>query len=526
MTLVPPEWVLRSARRYCGDPAWRTAAAFADGGAAAPAVHRSQVSRWENGSTPPSYDLVRRYEAVCGYRDGQLVTALDVMARAERPVSATSFLHRPMPADPVATAVAGLETAVSQEAMTGGDWDRLTALLGDLPVVVLLPDQWRTLLRRGMREMSISVGLPYLQRLESMARLAGHPSAAKYVVRLVEEVLTDPASQIYSEVTALLQFSDDPAAMSVLLRAAQDPVNTDALWSAMFAAAAKLRRKQVDPEAAVEIAQVALRCCRDQSLPYRTRRSAADVLVALTPDARRRIAAGLVQEENDLAIASIVTGDGPLPAERLSGLRSRVARHVEKRLGTSLEEEPHLLHLLDFITVETNDERRADALEMLMLLPLGAAVGAAYVEELHRALRRNDEAVVHEAMSVLSFLPPSDQAPMLLDLATRTPSANGGAEHVAAEAAFVLGNCRDLDDHETEEVVRRVGDAVRAVLTGPDQPPPERLLRGWAYALGMHGARDRMPAATGAGPALEAWEAARQWWLDLPDYLVRAATER
>lgn len=525
VSLVEATWLLSSARCYAEDPRVRSAAAFARGGGAAAPVHRSQVSRWEAGEVAPSYAMVQRYERVCNLPEGQLCTAVDLVNRDECHIAPVPALQRPPSPDPVAEAETLLVDALGNVPLTGLGWDRLSALLGDLPAALLLPDQWRDLIRRGLQEVDVSVRLQYLQREEALGRIVGHPRAGEPVVDLVWEVLNDPSAQVYSEAAALLPYCPHPRAVDMLTNIVRHPVNVHALRAGLFISSVMLRDGRMRNQSAVDLVNVALGYCKDTDMPYRVRRSAADVLRALKPDSRRRIAHALDRNPGDLRVTSIADGNGPYPVQNLRAVRRRVRFSLEEQLGPTITDETPLMHLLDYLTVETNDDHRSHALWLLMILPFGPAVGRAYVEELRRALDHRDMLAIHEALSVLCSLAPIDDLTTIVDVAVREHDLPAG-DDAAVEACWALGNAKGTDtgDHTPD---RRVEEAVAAVLNQRASAPP-RLLEAWAYALGMRGQHDilnRLGSLHDHQPD-ETWEKARRWWLDLPPYLAKAATSR
>lgn len=519
MSLVDPCWLLRVARGHAPDSGVRTAAVFARGSDAVAAVHRSQVTRWERGQTAPTYDVVRRYEILCGLEEGRLSAAVDLVHRHDTPVAAQPALRRPRPADPAARVDDLLARALSDEPLTGVDWDWLTASLGAMPDAFLRKQDWRDLVRRGLREMDVSVRLGYRQRAEAMDRIAGHPRAAGHVAELVGEILSDPGAQVYSEAAALLQYNPHPSVHDILRAVIVAPVSPHALRAALFAAATTVRDRRTPHDVAVELVRLSLELARDGSRPYRVRRSAADVLLALRPATRNAIARELSRRPEDLSVASIIGGGAPRPREQLRALRNRVVATLGDAMDTSPHDEPTLMRLLDYVSTETNDERRWRGLHLLMLLPFGAPVGYAYLEELRSSLARGDALGVHESLGVLLCLAPGDELGLLTDLAVRAVDVPDDADQVAIEACWAVGNA-DVVEPVSRESAKRIVDAAHEALRGQRPAAPE-LYEAWAYALGMHGHRDLLQqGAPAAGGDAAAWARARQWWLAVPTHLL------
>ncbi|MDO9379861.1 MAG: helix-turn-helix transcriptional regulator [Nocardioidaceae bacterium] len=524
MTLAQVGWVLRTARAHAADPDLQVASRFAQGGAGVSRVNPSQVTRWERGTTPPSFEVVRRYETLCGVTPGRLVAAVDLVHRDDQPLGARPRLRRPSTADPVGEAEPLLERALAHEPMTGAEWDELSLLVGRLDQALMPPSFWRTLLERGLEEMDVSIGVPYLQRSEAMARLCGHPRARPAALDLVRDVLTDPAAQVYSEAATLVQYFEHPGAGAMLAESIRRPVSANALRASLLAVAGLLRARRLGPEQAVSVVQVALAHCRDPGLPYRVRRSAADVLRALSDQARRRIATQLSHRPEDLAVASIVAGGGPVPRETRTATRGRIVERLTWSLGVGVDDDEQLVDLLDGLSTQTNDDLRSHALHLLMVLPFGRTVGHAYVGELETAVVAGDATRVHEALGVLVCLAPADDLRLLLDLAVRDAAVVGDRDQAAVEACWAVGNAT-FAPLDVGLVTVRVRTAVDAALRG-DRPAPPALLSGWAYVLGRLGTLG--DAGTGDrpdGPDSAAWDRARGWWQALPVHVAAAGRE-
>ncbi|QNN54013.1 hypothetical protein [Nocardioides mesophilus] len=519
MKLAEPSWLLRATRVNATDSRWRTASVFAQGTDDVPAVNRSQVTRWERGEIAPTYAVVRRYEIICGLPEGHLATAFDLVHRHAHPVAAAPALRRPMPQDPGAVADHLVGRALDGGPVTGLEWDQLSAMLGETPMAFMLGRDWQQLVRRGLREMDVSVRLGYCQRSEAMSRIAGHPRASGHVVDLTRAILNDPDAQVYSEAASLLRYVDHPDAHRLLYDVIADPVGPHALRAALYAAATMVRDRRTPHPVAVDLVRQALDIARDVEHPYRVRRSAADVLLALRPATRTSIAEEFRRRPEDLALASIISGDGPRPRSQGRALRGRIVEQVQDQVDGSLHDQPQLLRLLTYITVESNDELRSFALNLLMLLPFGPAVGHAYLTELRSCVEHGDMFGIHEALGVLIALAPGEDLSLVTDLAVRAVPVPADVDQVAVEACWALGNApvvtlsADPDD--------RIAEAVRQSWQQKTAICPD-LVGAWAYVLGMRGRRDLLeslvpPAGVATGAV---WDNARRWWLDAPAHAL------
>lgn len=520
MVLVGTAWLLRSARVYSATSRGTTASRFAQGDDIYPAVHRSQVSRWESGRTEPTYDLVRRYEDLCGITPGDLVTAVDLVYRDERPRVHRPRLTRPLPEDRVATAGPLVDACLAGEVLTGSDWDVLSAAVAEVPDVLAPRRIWTGVLGRLLTELAASVRAPYLRRVEAVARLSGHPRAHEAALEVAGSVLTDASAQVYAEAASMLAYFDHPGTAPLLLGVLHDPVSPNAARAALFATATLLRERRAEPDDAYALVRRAHELATDSTQPYRVRRSAADVLLALAPASRERIAARMRLAPEELTVASIVAGDGPMPPRVAAALRARVLAHLRESLGPEAAEDQDLVRLLQMVTLETNDDRRSHALELLMVAPHGPAFGQAYTRELGDAAAARDMVRVHETLAALVCLAQPGSIDTLLAVAARQGSLDLGPD-AAIEASWAVGNA-DLTEADRRAVAATIRTAVHDALTGVRVATPS-LLEAWAYLLGRHGLLDGL-GRTG-GPAPQAWVDAQRWWSEQPAYVVAAIRE-
>ena len=503
-------WLLRTARRFAADERLRTASAFATGAGRAPAVHRSQVTRWESGQAQPSHAILRRYEVVLALPEGQLLAAVDTLARQEQPVHPAPYLPRPAPDDPGAVALPLLEKALGEGRMHGTDWDELSAVLALLPDALIRPRDAEALLRRGLLELNVSTGLEYALRGEAISRLAGHPRVGPVVFELARATLADPDAQVYSEVVALLNYTGHDGVAELLLHHVEHPVNDNALRAALFTAASQVRGRRMPAEIAGRVCRAAWeRLCADDA-SHRVRRSAANLLLAVDQPTRQRLAHTVLARTRNTAAASILHGGSAFHSAAGQRLMTQVRRHLIETLGAPLEDHPTLRRLLDQSAQDTNEESRGTALTALMLSPVGPTVGAAYGAQLSAALARGDLTTAHEAVGTLCFLVQPGQLDLLTGLAL------GEDADLAVEACWAVGNCPEPDRAAAVSREQRLADRAYALAAGADGGAgAARELGALAYALGMRGRSDLLAG----GPATGPWRQSADWWLDLPGHV-------
>ncbi len=523
-------WVLRNARMHAADPRLRSATGFAAGGGVAPAVHRSQIGRWETGKAEVNHGLVRRYEVVLGLPEGQLLCAIDYLSRDRAPVRSTATLHPKEPPE-LGYVQLLLERALSTHPMRGVHWDHLSSALGSLPDALIRERDWERLLRRCTQEMAVSVGLEFGLRDEAAARLAGHPRSGPLVAAAARATLQDPSAQIYSDAVGLLQYSDHPAAAAVLFEQLAHPTNSDALSAALFCLTTVIRSGRAGPEAQRKVAHLALSHLRERGHPFRVHRAAAHLLRALRLPGVARIATGLTAEDHRYAV-SILLEERATAGEALRATQARVRSSLTEAFGSADGQEPVLRRLVTTATATTDDESRSNALAVLMLSPQGRVLGSTYAAELEAALQRGDHVAAHESLSVLTWVTQPEDLDLLVGLLLDP----GTPAQIVMEAAIAAGNCREQRSAAAgarEQLVFTAAVAgVRAAPAARDDTassePLRQRLRGLVYFLGMRGRLDLVAAlgsaVDAAGSHGQVCRGVVDWWLRLPPE-VRALLE-
>ncbi|MER7072469.1 hypothetical protein [Terrabacter sp. NPDC000476] len=507
-------WVLRNARLQAADPALRSAAGFAAGGGRAAPVHRAQVGRWEGGVAQLGRELVRRYETVLGLPEGRLLAAVDLFSRSHEPVRPAATLPPPGPPDVDGT-LALLERALSSERMSGLDWDRLSDHVGRMPHALVRAADWEGLLRRLLHEVSVGIGLDYVQRAEAMARLAGHPRSGAVVAALAAEVVARPEAPFYVDTLSLLRFMDAPQALPVLVGQLRDPTNASTLRACLSVLTALVRGTRLDPETRLEAIRLAVSHLRDPSHPYLVHRGAANLVRTLGPSGSRRFATVLTADDRRAA-ASIIRDGRAITASAIRETHRRIRIELEAGAAPESAGEPVLADLLETALGVTNEEDRSYALGVLMLSPQSRVVGRVHAAAFADALERSDHVAAHESATVLTWMGQRED----LDLFTRVALSPSSAPDVAKEAAHVVGNTREpagprRDDREAE-LARRVAE----VAAPPGAPADVQLLRGLVYALGMRGRHDLLAEVVRARPEMPASARATvDAWLTVPDHL-------
>ncbi len=523
--LTEMQWVLRNARLNAQDVSVRSAAGFADGGGHAVPVHRAQVGRWEAGRVDITHRLVRRYETVLGLPEGQLLVAIDFFARSRNPVRPAAALPPAGEPDVDAT-LALLEKALAEERLTGLEWDRLSDSLGRMPHAMVRAGDWERLLRRGIEEVSLHLGLEYAQRAEAVARLAGHPRSGAIVAALAEEVVARPDATFYNDTLSLLQFTVHPQALSVMFGQLREPTNSSSLRACLIVLTTLVKGAALDRDVRLEAARLAVRHLRDPDEPYRVHRGAANLIRALGPVGTHRLASVLTSEDRRVA-ASIIRDGRAVSTHAIREAQKRIRTALDLGEGHAVAREPVLGQLVSTALGETNEEDRSSALAILMLSPQSRVVGRVHVSALVEALRRFDMVAAHESLAVLTWMGQVAD----LDLFERLALGPKSPADIAQEAAYVVGNTPEPPSRRRDEREALFASRIRGLATA-GLPPRDQIdgerdrLRGLVYVLGMRGRydlireiRDLLPVTGDVSEQADLASGILRWWLDLPAHL-------
>ena len=505
-------WLLANARQHSGVQGVRTAAGFARAGPFEE-VHRSAVVRWEHGQVPVTHETVRRYETVLELPYGQLLAAVEYLARLDDRGGRIPFLRTPWRTADHETAQRLFDQALDGEPLTGRDWDRLTAMLASQDEWLIRSADWESLIRRLALVVSVHVGLEFTLRDQSLLRLAAHPRSATALTTMARGALSDSSTQVYSDVVGLLQHSADPDATALLVDYLKHPNSESGLWVCLYTLATQVRLGRLSQPQTVDVARVALALLRDETQSTRIHREAANLLRRIDPPTRSRIINAL-SAESRRRIAHIVAQGSAVADHEVDAL----IRDLEVRLRQTMSMTrwaPSLDRLVRTVATTTHDEERGQALAVLMLTPQAPAVAAAYAARLTAARTHDEPTLVDDALGVLSWLIQPDQAEELVDLAFWA----GTDPITTLTAAGAAGNAR-VNLGTAARITARTS-ALAAEQLRQAHPDPKSVARAHAYLLGMWGQTSRLEdlarqaAAHGASPE---WLTSFRWWLDLPSW--------
>lgn len=206
----------------------------------------SRVSRWETGRLPVPFHVIAAYEEALGLPRGALVALALLTRKLARPRADLASVLDPRHVS--AARFQEVLDVIVDGSPRGGDWLELSSFAASHPDRVILPGSvWRTLVRRLVHQLGLSVGAAYATRSEASLLLGLHPQARTALVAAVGEHVTGSESLVVADAIALLQQVDDPRAGDLVLRLLhhpQDATRNGAIW----AAAAKVSRGHLDDD--------------------------------------------------------------------------------------------------------------------------------------------------------------------------------------------------------------------------------------------------------------------------------------
>jgi hypothetical protein len=519
-------WLIRVNRLYGRDDRLTRANDFAAafrGGSWPEPVSASQISRWETAATRAGFRVLRRYEELLGLPSNHLVATADWVYRKASNRIGTPVLTREL--DPADERVHRrteqlLEQALSDQLMTGAEWDDLTSHLGTLPAAFLYPGTgWASLAERLLAELLIADGAAWLSRIEAVTRLMGQPRARAAIVAACGGLASDPTNQVIIEPLTILDHTADRDANRHVLDQLARPTSDRALRGALLAGIEKVPRRHFRPvELRRILAAVAeLLAVADQhpEVRYLT----ADLL-RVVPAGRTGAAYERLRRAIDRTTQSILTcGQMVLP--------DPAAYTVDRVLGSAMARLPRqprtstdavLSGLLRELLFNPNQNERIVAAQLISATPYRYPVADALARELTSAVRAND---VSLAIAILTAMPfvgrPDDRSTV-----ERLVVSPGVPAPVADAAAWRVGHVSGQSDGRFWTTAL---DTHRTAWQRTRSPASLSSLRGLTYSLGIGRDQvtlDAVRADTRMPPAVRV---AAGWWLGIPSRISASAAQ-
>ncbi|MFE1796467.1 helix-turn-helix domain-containing protein [Streptomyces sp. NPDC059517] len=519
-------WLLRANRVYGQGGRWFRLTSFAEafqGGSFLKPVDASRISRWENGGSPPSLAVLRRYEELLELPRNTLVSTVEMTMRyyginalgpSPRHAQSENGQDRDRDLDRLE---ALFDRLCSTTLMSGSEWDEICRLLSAHPHLVLVPrSRWDTLAERLLAETIISAGNAWRQRFEAFNRLLDHPMARRAAIAACATLARDKSCQIFVEPISVLDISEHPDAVLHVLAQLDDPTNDRVLYGALLACFRKLRQRHFSEADLVRLGNSVEQLLTEPALAEESRLLAAELTRLLDPAEPVAGQLRLMLAAHPLLHRILV--DGRLASATTTGLA--VQRIVDVVLASQTRElasfEDHTLPLMvDQMLFHPSFDVRLYATAMLAATPYRQELAAAIATELRRPAVLGSQALTHAFLGGLRQLGGPAERPLVEWL------VSGRATPWAAEsAAGVIGH---LDGVSSERFWRTEITRYSAAWRRTRSDGAARVLHGLIYALGITRQHVLLASIINDGQCPATVRAAATWWLNIPEFITRSA---
>ncbi|MCT9094255.1 helix-turn-helix domain-containing protein [Streptomyces sp. ASQP_92] len=519
-------WLLRVNRVYGRGGRWFRLTSFAEafhGGSWPKPVDASRISRWENGGSPPTLAVLRRYEELLELPRNTLVSTVEMTMRyygvdALGPTPRHGSTGNDQDADQELDRLEVLIDRVCSTALvSGSEWDETCRLLSAHPHLVLVPrSRWDALAERLLAETIISASNAWRQRFEAFNRLLGHPMARRAAIAACATLARDRSCQIFVEPICVLDTTAHPDATLHVLAQLDDPTNDRVLYGALLACFRKVRQRHLSEPDLVRLGNNVEQLLTEPALAEESQLLAAQLLRLLDP--AEPVAGRLRLMLTTHPLLQRIVEDGRLASAATAAFSVR--RIVDLVLASQTRElagfEDHTLPLMvDQMLFHPSFDVRLYATAMLSVTPYRQNLAAAIAVELRRPAVLSSQALTHAFLGALRQLGGPAERPLVEWL------VSGRASPWAAEsAAGVIGH---LDGASSElfwrtEIARYSTAWRRARSDGA-----ARVLHGLIYALGITGQHALLAMIADDARYPATVRAAATWWLNIPEFITASA---
>ncbi|MFJ9907490.1 hypothetical protein ACIRVK_32165 [Streptomyces sp. NPDC101152] len=483
----------------------------------------STVSRWENGLVPLSHSTVRRYEVLLGVAPYLLIATIDTLARYQTGGSAPGGVldlrrRNWTGCDDLGRLDALLDQVLDDGDISGPEWDELTTRLVSGPRLVAPRRVREAVAHRLVEESTISDGLSWMLRFESLNRLLAHADWAAEAVAACANVAADRNHAAILEAVSYLDGSTHPDAARHLLRHLTRPTSDETFEGALFASVRKVRHRHLNQDQLISVADVVADLLTGGGVAARNSVLAAAILPTLpwAPAHRAR----LVRAAADHPATRDVVLHGRLAAP--DAARTVVARVLSRLSGRhhGLGTHDILRELVDEVLHHPVFDVRLYTGMLLRASPYRAPLAASLAAEFRVPATL---AFVPRAVPLLNALrvlggPPERGVVAAITLADGLPA------EVVEAALHAMGHIGGSSpDRYWHDVLRRHGErrSPRTALPFAAAGGDTRL-KHLVYAMSMAGGQDASARAC-ADPRLPAQaHALSAWWRQVPSHVRRS----
>jgi hypothetical protein len=412
-----------------------------------------------------------------------------------------------------------LEQALSNDLMTGQDWDELTCLLSAMGQVFLRPGDWADLVGRLLSEQLIASGWAWRQRNESMHRLLWLPCSRQHAISACAAVVRDSRSQVLLEPLAILDMADEPEVTGLLVEQLVNPTNDQALRGALLASVTKIRRRRYSPDQLKRVVTAAVELLLDADSGDDAKPMAAELLRELPAGMRQRALGQLRRASiGEGLLFHVVTSGRTRSADTAHNMVARVAAGTVARMPGNVDgaADDMLALLIDELLHSPNLDVRLHAAQLVGATPWADRLADALCAELVKPATVRDAPAACAILAALPFV----GALRHRRIVERLTCADGLPGPVVSAAAWTVGHLAGQSDSqfwgqalEKHRQAWQRQHTMQAVAT----------LRGLVYSVGMAGERALLQAIAVDPKMPSPARVAARWWHNLPSFVSASA---
>ncbi len=486
-------WLLAMSRLHHLEDAHQDGRHFAEAlGEAGFPASRSLLSRWESGEIPISYEGMTAYEVVLGLEIGQ-ISSITGYIKASIP-GVKSRVIRPK-LDPTTMEFADRLDDLLDTAETGHararDWQELGWHFAAAPMVHLRRGTWESLSHRLVRQLPRSIKVTYRQLSTAAMNMAALPRAQDFLVDAIAQYVSDPAVQVVTTPTGLLDRLPTRRSSQLVLEMIEKPQNNLTYTTGIWVATQKLIRGQFTPAERDQLGMLVLKVWRRD--PAVASEELAQ-LIAELPEGMRGTLVQAAAKAGRRRLGYVVQHGEDLVASKAE----QYAREVADEARTQVPQEPAyaedrmLTRLIREALFHRESERRHLAALLISSSPFGSAVTDQLL--LRLGVENTPEWIRARLSTLVRYL--SNDAHRMRML----PYVDDPSDDVAAPAIHGIGHLS----------LNAMSDqAIRNTL-GREWSLRERAKM---YALGMSGSPGLL-AITRSANAAPWQQAAARWWIE------------
>jgi hypothetical protein len=399
--------------------------------------------------------------------------------------------------------------------MTGDDWDELTSHLAAAPRIYIYPRRsWNDVAERLVREMVISDGSGWLQRIEAVNRMLNHSQGQLPIIAASAALVADRTNQVFIDPLAVLEISSHPESTRHLVAQVADPTNERAHLGAWAAVAEKVGRGHFQEPDLITLCRLAGAVLDGERQHNGVRVAAAELLRqagGLVPSSTRSVLAR--ETVNDPVIRHVVssgrTEAGVIAQNAVAGLLASATSRMPRE---AFDHDLILARLVDELLFHPHVTRRVNAGFLIAATPYRSTVAGAVVGQLRRRSVLENPAYAGALLSASTFLRAEDARPLIerLILAPGLPVA------ITESAVWALAHAHGTSG---DQFWRAAHDR-HSRRANPQTSLNESILRGLVYGLGVARNTTQLRRCAEDADAPMVTRVSAGWWLSQPLHVL------